>query len=114
MELINREEYLKSLDVVRKYHTQLENLMNESKRECDKIHPFADAKPDDSISDFLSNNILNALKGDDGRIGITFKSSIRELSNVSKKDFLSLRNIGKGFLNEANELCAYAGLPIIK
>lgn len=110
--MITREEYLNAVDIIKEYRTQI----NDESRQITNILKPIDITLESSIHDVAKftyaskiKYYINDLKG---ARSIFDDVKIKELSGIDIAEFRRRRNVGKGCIKKALEICRDFGLPV--
>ncbi|HRH83603.1 MAG TPA: hypothetical protein PK210_05135 [Bacteroidia bacterium] len=112
--MITHNEYLKALNIVMEYKTQLEAHLKQVTKEANIIEKQSHANPESEFYDVGSTRLVNIINYNREMLGLSLnsKTKISELSKISERKFLKCRNAGKGSLKELKELCFFAGVSL--
>jgi hypothetical protein len=112
---ITHEEFQDALKIVQKYSEQIKNKHEYVVKKCDEISDFAKCNRDTKLWDVpCSVRLLNALKGNDDRLGIDLdmNATIGDLEGISIDSFKKCRHVGAKSIQELKEICFYADVKL--
>jgi hypothetical protein len=108
---ISYKEFVKALEIVRKYQEQIKKHHIEVTEKLDSISVYATVSRDTDIKNSkLSKRTLRVMHEND--IVDIYKGKVGDLEPLSLKEIGRFRGLGIRGMNELKELCLYTGVAI--
>lgn len=110
MEDFSAEKYIECLEYIKKYNVDFKMLLQESDKVLQTIGKFAEVTSDTLFENVhMSARLFNLFKHSKF---FDTNTTVRDLENLSIKQFLGWKNAGWRTLKELKEICFFAGIEM--